>query len=105
MTKDEAVLAAAALLTGRVEADLIDDLAAEAVQLILDYCHIPDFPEALIPVAADGAVALSHRDERPAAGVSQLSVGDTSITYGKADTGDVLSAFASRLHPYRRVAW
>ena len=58
MTKDEAVLAAAALLTGRVEADLIDDLAAEAVQLILDYCHIPDFPEALIPVA----VSYTHLD-------------------------------------------
>lgn len=85
----------------------------DAEQIIKDYCHIDEVPEALNNTVIKMAID-SYRNENlgeevsPLGSISSISEGDTSVSYrsNAAEFKDsLLKDYKSKLNKYRKLVW
>jgi len=101
--------------------DLIDNnkdiylefILDDVFQIIKDYCHIKEVPEALNSTVLKMAIDLYRNqnlgeEETPLGSISSITEGDISVSYRSSANefkDSLLNDYKSQLNKYRKLVW
>ncbi|MBY6844655.1 phage head-tail connector protein [Clostridium botulinum] len=94
--------------------DFLLEFALEDVeQIVKDYCHMKEIPEALNTTVLKMAIDMYRNEnlgeeENSLGSISSISEGDTSVSYRSSATefkDSLIKDYKAQLNKYRKLVW
>ncbi|ACQ53978.1 phage head-tail connector protein [Clostridium botulinum] len=92
---------------------LLEFVLEDIEQIVKDYCHIKEIPEALNTTVLKMAIDMYRNEnlgeeESTLGSISSISEGDTSVSYRNSTTefkDSLIKDYKSQLNKYRKLVW